>query len=344
MTAKPILVTGATGCLGAQLTRRLVADGHDVVLLKRHGDQLGMLGSLRRGVEIRFGDVTDPASVHRAMRGIGSVYHLAGVAAPLNRLARVMWEVNVAGAYNVARAALEAKVDRMVHTSSVAAIGYPPDSVTANESFAAEESVGETAYSITKRHGEAIVRGLFTLGLDVVVVNPSAVLAPGGDARFSWSGLVAAALRGQLRAMPRGGTAVCTADDLVDGQLKAMSHGQAGERYILSSANVSYRELGRLIADTVGVTPPFAEAPDWALGAIGRVNQAIAGLRRDPYRSSVLVPENVALMTRALYYDQSRAVRELGITQSPLEPAIQEMAMWCRQSALGGAARGRRSS
>jgi len=339
VTAKPVLVTGATGCLGAHLTRRLIADGHDVVIFKRYGDPLGPLGPLRQDVEIRFGDVTDAASVRRAMRGIGCVYHLAGVTAPLNRLAGLMWQVNVMGSYNVGRAALEAKVDRMVHTSSSAAIGYPPDGVAADESFAAGDSVTETAYSLTKRHGEAIVRGLVPLGLDVVVVNPSAVLASGGDVRFGWCGLVKAALRGKLRAMPRGGTAVCTAGDLVDGQLKAMSKGRSGERYILSSANISYRELGRLIAGTAGVAPPVASAPGWALGVAGRVNAAVAGLRRDPYRSSVLIPENVELMTRTLYYDQSRALRELGASQSALEPAIGEMVAWCRQQP-GGRARG----
>lgn len=342
MTAKPVLVTGATGCLGTHLTRRLLADGHDVVLFKRYGDPLGPLGPLRQAVEIRFGDLTDAASVYRAMRGIGSVYHLAGVTAPLNRLAGLMWQVNVLGAYNVARAALEAKVDRMVHTSSVAAIGYPPDGVTADESFAAGESVAETAYAATKRHGEAVVRGLVTLGLDVVVVNPSAVLASGGDLRFGWCGLVNAALQGKLRAMPSGGTAVCAAADLVDGQLKAMSNGRSGERYILSSSNISYRDLGRLIAGIAGVAPPITSAPSWALGLIGRVNGAVAGLRRDAYRSSVLIPENVELMTRTLYYDQSRAMRELGISQSALEPAIGEMVAWCRQQSGGGDGHGRR--
>jgi nucleoside-diphosphate-sugar epimerase len=334
---KPVLVTGATGCLGALLTQRLLATGHDVAIFKRHGDPLGPLTPLRRDLDIRFGDVTDPAGVRRAMRGVGSVYHLAGVVAPFNRLARPMWEVNVLGAYHVASAALAEKVDRIVHTSSIAAIGYPADNVIADESFAPAESVARNSYSITKSHGETLVLSLATLGLDVVVVNPAAVLAPGGDPRFGWSGLVDAAARGRLRVMPGGGTAVCTAEDFVDGQVKAMSQGRSGQRYILSSANITYRELGRLIAAAVGVSPPVARVPDWVLRVAGRVNLAVAGLRRDPYRSSVIVPENVDLMTRTLFYDQSLAVHELGISQSPLAPAIQEMVRQHRgQSARSG--------
>ncbi len=341
MTAKPVLVTGATGCLGAHLTRRLVTDGHDVVILKRPCDPLGPLAPLHRDLEIRFGDVTDPASLHAAMRGISAVYHLAGVVAPLNRLAGPMWEVNVVGAANVAQAALQAGVARMVHTSSIAAIGYPPDDVMADESFAAADSVTQTAYAVTKRHGEALVRGLVRLGLDVVVVNPSAVLAAGGDPRFSWSGLIDAAMRGRLRLMPRGGTAVCTAHDFVDGQLKAMSRGATGRRYILSTANVSYLELGRVIAKAVGAPAPIGLIPSGVLRVAGRMGRAVSALHRDPYRSPVLVPENVALMTRRLYYDQSRAVSELGLAQTPLEPAIVEMADWLRADAQGGAADGR---
>lgn len=330
-----VLVTGATGCIGNILVRRLLADGARIAILKRPADRLGGLTPLRTEFEVRFGDVTDVGSLAGAMRGVEAIYHLAGVVAPLNRLAARMWEVNVVGAYNVAQAALEARVDRLVHTSSIAAIGYPSDYLIADEFFPAAESVVETAYSITKRRGEALVLGLARFGLDVVVVNPSAVLAPGGDPKFSWISLIDATARRRLRAVPAGGTAVCTADDLVDGQCKAMSLGRPGQRYILSTANISYSDLGRLIAAEVHVPPPVMRAPAWALAAGGHVNAVLGAMHHDPYASSVLVPENIALMTRRLYYDQSRAVRELGITQSPLEPAIREMVRWWRRTQQG---------
>jgi dihydroflavonol-4-reductase len=338
VSEKLVLVTGATGCIGSILVRRLLGDGARIAILKRPADRLGGLTSLRTEFEVRFGDVTDAGSLPRAMRGVETIFHLAGVVAPLNRLAARMWEVNVVGAYNVAQAALQARVDRLVHTSSIAAIGYPPDYLIADESFPSAESVVETAYSITKRRGEALVLGLAQFGLDVVVVNPSAVLAPGGDPKFSWTALIDAAARRRLRAVPAGGTAVCTAHDLVDGQCKAMNLGRSGQRYILSTANISYSDLGRLITAEVHVSPPVTRAPAWALAAAGHVNAGLAALHHDPYASSALVPENVALMTRRLYYDQSRAVRELGLTQSPLEPAIQEMARWWRRTRQGDGA------
>ena len=331
MSGRPVLVTGATGCLGGHLTRRLVDDGYDVVVLKRHEEPLGPIAGLNRDVEVRMGDVTDPASVHAAMAGIGTVYHLAGIVAPFNRLSERMWRVNVAGSFHVGCAALAARVDRMVHTSSVAAIGYPPDGVVADESFPRGESVAANAYSTTKYHGEQAVLDLARAGLDVVAVNPAAVLASGGDPRYAWSALVDATLRGKVKVMPPGGTAVCTAHDLVDGLLKAMSVGVTGERYILSSANVTYWDLIRMIATAGQVSVPRLRAPGPLLRVAGAATATAARWIRDPYSTPVLVPENVELMTRLLYYDQARAVRELGLAQTSVEKAVADMVQWCRR-------------
>jgi nucleoside-diphosphate-sugar epimerase len=334
---KPVLVTGATGCLGGHLTRRLVEDGHHVVVFKRHTQHLGPIADLARDVELRLGDVTDPAGVHAAMRGVGTVYHLAGIVAPFNRLSEQMWQVNVVGSMHVGSAALAAKVDRMVHTSSVAAIGYPPDGFVADESFPFAESVAANGYSTTKHHGEQAVLGLAKAGLDVVSVNPSAVMAAGGDLRYSWSALVNATLRGRLKVVPPGGTAVCTAHDFVDGHLKAMSSGVAGERYILSSANLSYRELLGMVAEAGGVRAPRLRVPAPLLRAAGAVVAPVAArVIRDPYSTPVVVPENVELMTRQLYYDQTRAVKELGLDQTAVEKAVADMVAWCRQPDGGG--------
>lgn len=321
------LVTGATGCLGSNVVQRLVREGRRVAVLVPHGEPLGRLHALRGNLEIRLGDVRNPGDVALAMAGVTNVYHVAGVAVPSNRLEQRMWEVNVYGVHNVLSAATKAGVARVVHVSSTAAIGYPPDGVVASERFRYEDSVTENAYSRTKRHGEQIALSFNgCAGTEVVVVNPAAVIAPGGDKRFGWSGVIDVAMRGLLRVMPGGGSAFCSAADLVDGVLRAMRLGRPGERYILSSQNLTYRELGGLVAAAVGVAAPYFTAPSWLLRLIGALNEFVlpAG------RISVFVPENVELMTRQLYYDQSKAVRELGVSQTSVSAALGLVNEWIR--------------
>jgi dihydroflavonol-4-reductase len=320
------LVTGATGCLGSNVVHRLVREGRDVVVFVPHGEPLGRLHALRREVEVRHGDVRSPSDVASAMAGITNVYHIAGVAVPSNRVEQLMWEVNVCGVHNVLSAAAKARTRRVVHVSSTAAIGYPPNGVVATERFRVEDSVTDNAYSRTKRFGEQVALSFDGTGTEVVVVNPAAVIAPGGDKRFGWSGVIDVAMRGLLRFMPAGASSFCSAADLVDGTLRAMRLGRPGERYILSSQNLSYRELGALVSAAVGVTPPWMTVPSWLLRLLGALNDRL--LPRG--QVSVLVPENVELMTRTLYYDQSKAVRELGVSQTPVLTALNLVNDWIR--------------
>jgi dihydroflavonol-4-reductase len=328
MMPDKILVTGATGCLGSNLTRRLISEGAEVVVFKRHGDSLGPLGVLRKSFEVRFGDVRSIESVRRAMRDIKYVYHLAGIPIPLNRLEREMWEVNVSGTFNVCKAAFEHRVHRLVHVSSTAAIGYPPHAMSASESFDFADSVSTNAYSITKKRGEEIALGFNCPDFEVVVVNPSAVIAQGSNLHYGWAALVGAVKRGYLQVVPGGGSGFCAAADLVNGLFRAMAVGQAGERYILNSENLSYLELARLISTVVGVGPPKFVSPDWILRLIGIVNDGVAVLRSDPRSSPMLVSENVDLVSRRLYYDQSKAVVRLGLTQTPIIEAVRELYEW----------------
>lgn len=318
------LVTGATGCLGSNVVQRLLREGHEVAILAPYGEALGRLYPLRGDVEVRLGDVRNPQDVAAAMRGVTELYHLAGIAVPSNRLARTMWEVNVLGVHHVMGAAARGGVRRAVHVSSTAAVGYPPDHVVAAEDFPFEDSVADNAYSYTKRYGEQVALSFNGPSLEVVVVNPAAVIAPGGSMRFGWGGVIDAALRGFLRVMPSGASSFCSSTDLVDGVLQAMRRGKPGERYILSSQDLTYRELGALVADAVHVARPVATVPGWFLRWLGSLNDFLL----PPGRVSVLVPENVELMTRRLYYDQSKAVRELGMSQTPVAVAIDRVHEW----------------
>lgn len=323
-----VLVTGATGCLGSNLTRELVRRGERVAILRRPTDATDALGPAAASVEHRFGDVTDADSVRRAMDGVKYVYHVAGVAAPVNAFRREMLAVNFEGARNVAEAALAAGVARLVHTSSVSAVGFPRDGVCADEGFEYNGDEFGLSYAETKRRGEEAVLRAAGRGLDAVVVNPSAVMAPGGDIKVGWAALIGVVKSGRLPFYPGGGVAMTTRADMVDGHLKAMERGRRGERYILNSVNVTYRDLFETVAQAVGARAPRRRIPNGLLAAAGYCNGLRARLTGDPTCGSMLFKETVPLLTRRLYYSQAKAVRELGLTQTPLADAVREVHQW----------------
>lgn len=321
-----ILVTGGAGYLGSALVAELVGNGEAVTVMTGPGDHTAQPGGLGRGVEVVRADITDQASVDTAMRGISHVYHLAGIASPNSLLAHSIWSANVLGSYHVAQSALRHGVQRVVHVSSTAAIGYPPDGVVADEQFDVRESVLDNVYAATKRAGERVVLDFVERGLDAVVVNPAAVFAPSSGPARSWQGLLVAARRGLLRGVPPGGTAVCSARDFVIGATTAMVKGGSGERYILSSANLSYRRIAELLIEAVGRNHPVRTLPMGLFRAAAAGNRAVRGVAGTPRHDDALVPENVELMGRHVYYASGKAERELGIPRVSASELITEFA------------------
>ncbi|MBA0048832.1 SDR family NAD(P)-dependent oxidoreductase [Mycobacteroides sp. LB1] len=318
------LVTGATGYLGSTLVASLVEAGERVTVLTNPHDPAVLRDELGRNVDTACADITDAQSIDNAMRGVSHVYHLAGIASPNSRLGHRIWQTNVLGTYHVAHSALRHGVQRVVHVSSTAAIGYPANGVVADEDFDPQDSVLDNVYAATKRAGERLVLDFADRGLDVVVVNPAAVFAPGSGPARSWQGLLVAARKGLLRVVPPGGTAVCSARDFVVGITAAMAKGDKGRRYILSSANLSYRQLGELLVAAVGREHPVRSAPMGLFRTLGKGNRLLRDVsaRFDP--DDALVPENVELMARELYYAPDRAVRELGIPLVSTDELIAE--------------------
>ena len=316
-----ILITGATGSLGALLTRRLAGEGRRVAALCLPGDPGAAIADLGDAVDRRTGDVTDPASVEAAMDGIDAVFHLAAVVPFLNALRPRMEAVNIGGTRAVLAAARRAGVRRLVHVSSASVVALPADGTVAAEDHPDQGDSG-FAYVDTKRAAERLVSRAAAQGVDAVVVNPTAILAAGDGSRFSWGRLVADVAAGRVRAAPPGGIGVCAGADAVDGLIAAMDRGRAGRRYILNSANVDYAGLFAAIADVAGRRGAPWVAPAWAVRLVGTANGLRARLAGDPMAGGPLVAENARLLNRRLFYDQTRAVVELGIGQTGLADAI----------------------
>ena len=308
------LVTGATGFVGSTLVRHLVAAGEPVRILRRESSRLDLLGDAAARVEHALGDVTDPESVWAATRGARRVYHVAAAVAFGRRARARLWDVNVRGTDHVVNAALDEDVERLVHTSSIAALGRPDvPGGPIDEAAAWTASRSNTAYGVSKREAERSVQRGRAEGLDVVIVNPALVFGPGraGENTLELAERLAA---GRLPLAPPGGTAVVDVEDVAAGLRAAMSRGSTGERYVLSSENLSWVEILTTLADALGTRPPRGTVPPRLLRWAGALAEASAALTRS---EPGLTRETARTATETHRYSNRKAVEELGLTFRP---------------------------
>lgn len=309
------LVTGATGLLGATLTRQLLAEGADVRILHRSTSSFDLLDPEAEHVERAVGDLTDARSLYRAMQDVQHVYHTAALIegkAPPDR----MYRVNVGGTANVVNAALKAGVQRLVHTSSIAALGHPDEA--SNEVMIDETSPWHpppkgAAYARSKYEAELEVQRGIAEGLDAVIVNPSFIFGV-GRAGANTRRIVDAVQSGWLPGVPAGGTNVVDVQDAAAGLRRAMARGATGERYLLGSENLSWRTIITTLAEALGTRPPRRTIPPGLLTAAGALAEAVAWLPGLEPRFSRSLARSASRTRR---YDNSKAVNELGCTFRP---------------------------
>ena len=317
-----ILVTGATGFVGSALVRRLVTEGADVRVLRRASSSLDLLGDV--DVEHAVGDVTDPDTVWAAMNGVEVVYHVAAVVAFGRRARERLRRVNVEGTAHVVDAANAASVRRLVHTSSIAALGRPErPGGDLDETAVWTRSTANTDYARSKHDAEREVQRAVAEGLDAVIVNPALVWGPGrsGEGTFALAERIAAS---RMPLAPPGATGVVDVEDVAAGLCLACAHGATGERYVLSGASLPWLEIVDTLAHATGARPPRGTAPSWALGMLGALAEAGAlATRSDP-----AVTRATARSASAAYrYDGTKATRDLGLHYRPFTETAARIAM-----------------
>ena len=272
----------------------------------------------RRGVDVVFGDVGDPASLRAAFAGAGTVFHCAAVIGYRRRLAGRMQRVNVIGTANVVEACLGAGADRLVHVSSIAAVGLSRDPELLDEDAPWNADVLRAAYFDTKRAAEERVQSGIAAGLDAVIVNPGAIYGPSTVASNS-NNLVLAAAGGRLRFVPTGGMNVVPLETVVAGTLAAAERGRCGRRYILGGENLTFLHLVRDIGEAAGIELDPLMLPA-ALGPPLRLAMQLV----EP-----LVPDRVwytpdlaGAFGRWMWFDNGRMRRELGVEPASLRACL----------------------
>ena len=326
------LVTGATGFLGAHVVRALLARGETVRCLARESSSRRNLAGLP--VEILTGDLNDPPSLVRALSGVDTLFHCAADYRLFARRRRDVFRTNVAGTHNVLRAAADAGTRRVVYTSSVGTLGHAPGSRPADETTPVSRRQMIGAYKASKFDAERVAEGWAARGLPVVIVHPS---TPVGelDVKPTPTGrMIVDFLNRRMPAYVDTGLNLIDARDVAKGHLLAAENGRPGEKYILGNRNMTLKEIFDVLAALSGIPSPRVRLPSWVPVAVGAVDTAFSrALRREPR-----VPLDSARMARhRMYFDSTRAVRELGLPQTPVEDALGRAVSWFREN---GYARG----
>lgn len=317
------LVTGGNGFLGAWLVRTLVERGHSVRVLHRKSSDMSDLENV--SYESCIGDVTDLQSVLRATDGkLDGVFHIAAVISYAPRDQELMERVNVGGTRNVVEACLQNKVKRLVHTSSVVAVGASFDQKLLDETTPFGDVVAPFGYYRTKHDAEKVIlNGVREKGLDAVMVNPSIMFGAGDAAKGSRKTHMKVAT-GQFPFYPPGGVNIMHVADAIDAHIKAFEKGRTGERYILGGENITIKKLFELLAEAGEVAPPKVALPKWLLRSAFKSTQALS-------KFGVHVPlqmDSAYISTLYHWYDLSKAKRELDLKTRPSLDAIKESVQW----------------
>ncbi|MEQ9200511.1 MAG: NAD-dependent epimerase/dehydratase family protein, partial [Rhodospirillales bacterium] len=237
-----ILVTGATGFVGAAVARALIADGNDLRLIARAGSDRRNLDGLQ--AEIVEADLTDPASLTAAVRGCQAIFHVAADYRLWAPDPRPMFAANVDGTVNLFRAGADAGVGRMVYTSSVAVLGLHKSAEPSDETTASTRSAMIGPYKQSKFDAEKAVDELVTRdGMNIVIVNPSTPIGPRDVKPTPTGRMIVEAAAGRMPAFVDTGLNVVHVDDVAAGHLLAWKKGRAGRRYILGGDNLSLAEI-----------------------------------------------------------------------------------------------------
>jgi len=257
-----ILVTGAAGHLGNVLVRELLADGFKVRALVLPGEDTSALAGM--DIEIVEGNVLDQSSLEKAMQGIDTVFHMAGIISIMPGQDDLMRRVNVDGTRNAAQAALKAGVRRLVYTSSIHALSRDwTGRIDERVPFDPLNPAGE--YDRTKAQASLVVLDAVKQGLDAVIVCPTGVIGP-YDYRGSEMGdLLRNFMKPKPHLMIEGAFDFVDVRDVARGHIHAAQKGRTGEVYILSGWNIKFNQLKQMVQDFIGKHTPNIEVPQWAV-------------------------------------------------------------------------------
>lgn len=316
------LVTGASGHIGANLVRALLARGRRVRALC-HRDHRGIDGL---DLEIIHGDIEDPHSLQFAFRGVEIVYHLAGRVSLTTHNADLIWRTNVNGVANVIEACRAAGIRRLVHFSSIHAfVQGPYDRPVDEQRPLVSEHAPDLPYNRSKAAGERLVRKAIEQGLDAIIINPTGVIGP-WDFKPSHFGQALLSLSNRtLPALVDSGFNWVDARDLVETAITAEEKAPAGRRYIVAGHWASMSQMAEMVRSITSSEPPRLILPVWLARLAAPV---LHGYQHLTGRHTPFTPGAIKAMEANRHISHELVTRELGYRTRPLIETVTDTLRW----------------
>ena len=323
-----VLITGAIGFIGNHVTRLCLAQGDSVRVMVMPGEDRSPLDGM--DVEFVEGNLLDPASLQRAAGGVEQLYHLAALFAVWTKDPDLHYKINVEGTRYMMRAALAAGVEKIVYTSSIAAIGTPGDGTPSTEETPFTSWHFASEYIMSKYISHLEVKGMVKDGLPVTMVMPGLPFGPGDRAPTPTGTMIIRTLKGQMKNYWEGGVCPVDVRDVAAGHVLAMAKGRIGESYILgnSDGNMTNREFLQLVGRIAGIENVATKEISRAM--MLRVAKVMEFYSRVTGRPAPTTVKNSTFTMEHFYVDASKAVNELGLPQTPIETALSDSIAWFR--------------
>ncbi|MBC5796576.1 MAG: hopanoid-associated sugar epimerase [Sphaerospermopsis kisseleviana] len=315
-------VTGGTGFVGSHVVRSLLESGYKVTALVRRSSNLGNLRSLE--IDIVKSDLNDP-NIWKQMQGCNYLFHVAAHYSLWQKDRDLLYRHNVEGTRNILAAAQKAGIERTVYTSSVAAIGVGKSGkvVDENHQSPVEKLVGD--YKKSKFLAEQAAKEAAKQGQDIVIVNPSSPIGPLDIKPTPTGDIILRFLRRQMPAYVDTGLNFIDVRDVARGHLLALEKGKTGDRYILGHQNLSLKQLLEILSEITGIKAPQISVPAFLPLSVAWIEEKILA----PMGKTPTVPiDGVRMAQQPMYYDASKAIRELSLPQSSLKVALKDAVDW----------------
>jgi len=319
-------LTGGTGFIGGAVVRQLLEAGHEVRALVRSGADTRQLEGLP--VERVGGGLSDGKSLRRGMAGCDWLFHVAALYSYWGHRWENYYQTNVEGTRRVLEVARDEGVERVVYTSSIAALGVHGDRTLATEDTPSslEDRIG--SYQRSKFLSQEMALDFARQGLPVVIVNPSTPVGVGDHKPTPTGQIIVDFLNGRMFGYVDTGLNIVDVEVVATGHLLAAQRGRVGERYILGGENLTLKQILDILADISGRPRVRLRIPHWVALIFAYVDVAMA--RLNPRRTPAATPEKVRLSRRYEWFDSGKAVRELGLPQTPPREALRKAVEWYR--------------
>ena len=322
-----VLITGATGFIGNHVTRLCLEKGDDVRVMVMPGEDRSPLDGM--DVEFVEGNLLDPQSLPKTVEGVEQLYHLAAMFSIWTKDPDLHFKINVDGARAMLQAAMAANVQKVVFTSSVAAIGIEEGKWSTEET---EFNAWPWAsyYILSKYISHQMVKGLVSEGLPATMVMPGLPFGPGDRAPTPTGTMILRTLEGKMKNYWDGGVCAVDVRDVAAGHVLAMEKGRIGQSYILANkeGNMPNKAMLELIGRVAGVdNVATTEVSGTMMLRVAKVAEFFAKITGRPPMTTV---KNTRYVLQHGYVDPSKAIEELGLPQTPIETAVADSVAWFR--------------